>query len=321
MIQSNIAKNAERCRMATVPQSTESSVTATQLVRDFPEARRLIDKGPVHVTSHGRTDVVMLSPQDYAALTDKQRPDASRIEWKLSLVLDSIDTHVVILDELLNIRRANRPFGEFLAMAADDLVGRNFASLATRPSDQFIIQRLTEVLRSGQPEVLVVPSSQDPTRIFRATMKPWPGGVALFAEDITERERSRDRKIADDATDAAADALGGIGFAQVQSNGTILSSTLALAHMLGSPADCLTGARLQNLLDPGCRSLVDDALKETSSDARCYQVRYLRQGVTLMPAALSVTPYWTAEHHACAAIALHDPHFAAQDCQAEDRAA
>jgi PAS domain S-box-containing protein len=316
-----IAENVERRRMATIPSPTPTSVTATQLVRDFPEARRLVDKGPVHVTSHGRTDVVMLSPQDYSALTTQQQPDASHIEWKLSLVLDSIETHVMILDEQLNIRRINRHFAESFGVSADDVAGRNILNLGTRPADQFIVQRLGAVLRSGQPEVLVVPSPQDAARILRVTMKPWPGGVVLFAEDVTERERTGDRKIADDATDAAVDALGGVGFAHVQSNGVILSSTKALAHMLGSPADSLTGARLQNLFDPSCRSLVNDALKDTSSAQRCHEVRYLRHGVTLAPATLSVSPYWTAEHHACAAIVLHDPQFIARDCSSEDRAA
>lgn len=307
--------------MSANPSLPHASVTATQLVRDFPDARRLAESGPVRVTSHGRTDVVILSPRDYAALTTEKQTDESRLEWKLSLVLDSIETHVLILDENMCIQRTNRFFAESFAMPIEELIGKNAAALVNSPSDHFVVQRLSEVLASGQPEVIVVPSPHDQGRILRVTMKPWPGGVALFAQDITEREHFRDRKIADDATDFSLDSLGGVGIAHVQSNGTILMSSLALTHMVGSPADSLVGARLQNLFDPACRAIVSEALKATSSDSQCYDVRYLRQGVKLVPAMLSVTPYWTAEHHACAAVALHDPQYRKPDCNARDEAA
>lgn len=307
--------------MTTTPPQSQPFVTATQLVRDFPLVRQMADQGPVRITSHGRTEAIILSPQDYTALTTAKQTDNSLLEWKLSLVLDSIDIHILILDETMRIHRTNRFFAESFATPVEELIGKNAASLVNSPSDHFIVQRLAEVLASGQPEVIVVPSPQERGRILRVTMKPWPGGVALFAEDITEREQFRDRKIADDATDLSLESLGGIGIAHVQSNGTILMSSLALTHMVGSPTDSLVGARLQNLFDPACRTMVSDALKETSAESRCYDVRYLRQGVKLVSAMLSVTPYWTAEHHACAAVALHDPQYRKPDCGAQDEAA
>lgn len=307
--------------MSAGPSQAQSSVTATQLVRDFPEVRRLAEKGPVRVTSHGRTDVVVLTPEQYAELTAGSQTDPSPLEWKLSLILDSIETHVLILDQDLRIKRVNRFFADTSSIPMDELIGRSLSTLIHKPSDQFILQRLNEVLRSGQPETFVVPSPQYEGRMIRVTMKTWPGGVALFAEDVTERETFRDKKIADHAIDASLDALGGLGVAQVQSNGTILSSSVALANMVGSPANTLTGARLQNLFDPGCRSVISDALKDGTSESRCYDVRYLRRGVEVVPAVLSVTPYWTAEHHACAAAVLHDPAFTITTCESKTRAA
>lgn len=309
--------------MSVNPSQPQSAVTATQLVRDFPEVRRLAERGPVRVTSHGRTDVVVLSPEQYAALTrETARPtEESRLEWKMSLILDSVETHVLILDEEMRIQRTNRFFTDAFATPPEDLIGKTLASLVEKPAEQFIVQRLSEVLRSGQPEVFVVPSPQHEGRIARVSMKPWPGGVALFAEDITEREAYRDKKIADDATDGSLDALGGLGLAQVQSNGAILSSSMALAHMVGSAPESLTGARLQNLFDPTSRSVVSDALKNTTSESQCHDVRYLRRGVEVVPALLSTTPYWTAEHHACVAVVLHDPAFTATSCDSATKAA
>jgi len=295
--------------------------TATQLVRDFPQVRRMTEQGPVRVTSHGRTEAVMLSPQDFATISSGNLAGSERLEWKLSLVLDSIETQVLILDENLVIRRANRVASETYGLPVEDMVDRPLSSLVATPTDQFVVQRLAEVLVSGQPEMTVVPSSQRPDRTIRYTMKPWPRGVALFADDITEREKSRDRKIADDATDAALEALGGVGVAQVQSNGTIISTSLGLSQMVGSTVDTLTGARLQSLFDPRSRTLLNDALKNTSSEGKCYEVHYLRNGVTITPAILSVAPYWTAEHHASASIVLHDPQYRMPECERSDRAA
>lgn len=307
--------------MTTNPSQSQSFVTATQLVRDFPVVRRMTEQGPVRITSHGRTEAIVLSPQDFEALASGQGGDNERLEWKLSLTLDTIETHVLILDEELNIRRANRILGEAFDMPPEDMIGRHISLLGNNPTDQFVVQRLTEVLRSGQPESIVIPSSHRPGRTIRFNMKPWPKGVALFADDITEREKSRDRKIADDAIDCSLDALGGVGIAYVQSNGTILSSNLGFSHMVGSPADSLTGARLQSLFDPRSRSVVNRALEEASSETRCYEIHYLRNGVTIVPALISITPYWTAEHHACAAVALHDPKYRVPDCKSRDEAA
>lgn len=262
-----------------------------------------------------------MSPQDFAGLAAGSGSDSERLEWKLSLILDTIETHVLILDDEMHIRRANRPLLEAFTITQEEIFGKHASILISNPTDQFVLQRLAEVLRSGQPETIIAPSSHRADRVIRYTMKPWPKGVALFSDDITEREKIRDRKIAENAVGAALDELGGVGFAHVQSNGTILDSSISLSHMVGSPSDALAGARLQSLFDPRSRTTVNEALKETGSSSLCYEVQYLRNGVNVTPAVISVTPYWTAEHHACAAVVLHDPNFSPPDCKVRDEAA
>lgn len=303
------------------PSQSQPSATATQLVRDFPLVRRMTEQGAVRITSHGRTEAIMMSPDDFARLCTGHGVESNRVEATLSLVLDSIDTHILILDENLVIRRANRAACETYGIPMGEIVGKPVSTLVTRPTDRFLVQRLAEVLRSGQTETTIVPSSFRPERTIRFTMRPWPQGVALFADDVTEREAIRDRKIADDATDAALEALGGVGTAQVQSNGTIIVPSIGLGQMVGSTIETLTGTRLQNLFDPHSRTILNEALMGTSTEARRYDVHYLRNGVTVTPAVVSVVPYWTAEHHACAAVVLHDTQFGMPTCDRSDRAA
>ena len=88
-------------------------------------------------------------------------------------------------------------FALVLALAAGPALARD-----AQPKGPPVPPELAEVLASGQPETTIAPSSHRPDRTIRFTMKPWPRGVALFADDITEREKSRDRKIADDGQTA-----------------------------------------------------------------------------------------------------------------------
>ncbi len=287
------------------PAPGTASATATQLVRDFPEVRRLAEHGPVHITSHGRTELVMLSPDAFAKLAAPGDADAARLEWQLSVVLDAVETRIAILDQDLLVRRANPTLCSALGRDEADLIGRHVSTLSVHPSDRYVVERVAEVQRSGQAEILTVPSAQHEGRIMRIAIRPWPRGVAVFADDVTERTRLGDAQVATDAVETALAGLGGVGTAHVRSCGTILSSGRGLARMAGASAESLVGLRLQRLLTPQSRAMLEDVLHR--EEPQRLAVEYLRNGMTAAPASLVVTPYWIAEHHACAAVVLHDP--------------
>lgn len=293
--------------MTALPPQEAFRATATQLVRDFPEVRRLADRGPVQITSHGRTELVMLSPDHFAQFADVGVTDSARLEGKLTTVLDTIETAVLIFDEKLTVRRANQPVCALLDTDEQQLVGLHASALVTHPSHRYTIERLAEVQRSGHAEVLTAISARDANRTLQIQLKPWPSGVALFADDITDRMRFADLLIANTMLDRSLAALGGIGAAQVKSCGTILSGSAGLAEMVGVPQKALAGARLQSLLSPRCRTLAGEAFLAVSDKPRPCAVEYLRNGVSATPAHMVVTSYWTAEHHACAAVTLLDP--------------
>lgn len=291
----------------TAIQSQEAfRATATQLVRDFPEVRRLADRGPVQITSHGRTELVMLSPDHFAQIADVGISDSARVEGKLAITLDTIETAVLIFDENLRVRRANRAICALLDTDEGQLLGLKAADLVSHPSHRYTIERLAEVRRSGHAEVLTAVSARDATRTLQIQLKPWPNGVALFADDITDRMRFADLQIANTMMDRSIAAIGGIGAAQVRSCGTILSGSAGLAQMAGVSQKALVGARFQSLLAPQSRAEAGEAILAVTDAPRRRVVDYLRNGVKASPATMVVTSYWTAEHHACAAIALHD---------------
>lgn len=286
--------------------SEACTATATQLVRDFPEVRRLSERGPVQITSHGRTELVMLSPGQFAQMAGDLTGDAKRIESKLALVLDTIDTAVLIFDEHLYVRKANQAMCQLVDSHEASLTGLHASALVTHPSHRYTIDRLAEVHLSRCAETLTAASARDNSRTLQIRIKPWPNGVALFADDITDRMRFGDLVSANEMMDNSLACLGGIGTAHIRSCGTILSTSQGLVQMAGSSRSALIGARVQNLFASRSRIVVNDALLNQSAEPQRYQIDYLRNGVNPTPATMVVTSYWTAEHHACAVIALHD---------------
>lgn len=292
--------------MTAIPSQEAFRATSTQLVRDFPEIRRLADRGPVQITSHGRTELVMLSPDYFAQIADIGPVDTARLEGKLAITLDTVDTAVLIFDEELRVRRANHALCALVDTDEAQLIGLHANALVSHPSHRYTIERLAEVQRSGHAEVMTAASARDATRTLQIQLKPWPNGVALFADDITDRMRFADLQIANSVMDRSLAALGGIGAAHVKSCGTILSGSGGLAQMAGVSQKSLTGARLQSLLAPQARATAGEAFLKMSEEPRRYSVEYLRNGVTAAQATMIVASYWTAEHHACAAVTLHD---------------
>lgn len=292
--------------MTAIPSQEAFRATSTQLVRDFPEIRRLADRGPVQITSHGRTELVILNPDYFAQIVDVGAVDTARLEGKLAITLDTVDTAILIFDEDLRVRQANHALCALVDTDEAQLIGLPATALVTHPSHRYTIERMTEVLRSGHAEVITVPSARDAARTLQIQLKPWPNGVALFADDITDRMRFADLQAANSMMDRSLAALGGFGTAHVRSCGTILSSSAGLGQMAGVSQKALSGARLQSLLAPQARAIASEAFSKASEEPSRYAVDYLRDGVTAAPATMVVTSYWTAEHHACAAITLHD---------------
>lgn len=292
--------------MTPTPIKSTFSVTATQLVRDLPGVRRLTEHAPVEITSHGHVELVVLNPQLFTQLS-AAHPQEPGADWKIASILDTIDMQVLLLDADLNVTHASRAMLETRGMELDQVVGQPGAKLIRTVNERFVFERLSEVIRTGKSEVVVVPATARPDRTIRMTIKPWADGIALFAEDITDREEVRERRVSNQALDTALSEIGGVGVAHVEARGTIIRASQAFANLFGTEQEAMVGARVQNLFDLHSRSVVDEALTAQDSAVRSLEVRYLRDGVTAVPGRLALTPYWDAERHACAALVLIDP--------------
>lgn len=281
-----------------------NSATATQLVRDFPEVRRLSERGPVQITSHGRTELIMLNPTQFARMSDSATSDTTRLDGKLSTILGAVDTAIVIFDEDLHVQRVNQAMCDLIDFDDASAIGLSAAAFIKNSSHRYVVERLAEVQKSGFGEMLTATSARGENRTLQIRIKPWPGGVALFADDITDRMKAADVTAANEAMQKAMASAKDIGTAHIRQCGTILSNCQGLAQMTGIPHRSLIGVRLQNLVTPQSRAVVSEALLNNSVEPQCYDVDYLKDGVASAPATLALLPYWTAEHHACTAAVL-----------------
>ncbi len=289
----------------------QQSVSSTQLVRDLPGVKQKLDTGPLRITSHGRDEFILVGIDDFDRMQNLMGVDAKRIESKLDTVLESIDTHVLLLDKDLNIRRANRAFCDYFDYDAQPLIGSPVTNLLITPTDQYIYHRLRSVLESGAPERFELPSSHRLNRHFSHLITPWPNGVAYFAHDVSDRTEARDLELASAAKQTAIRGLLGVAVGNLDPQGRFVKSSASLQALLDSSAEQIQGSSVFSIIDPEYRSVVQDMLGFTDAPFKTADIRYLHKGMDLHKARLSLSAYQTTHNNLEFAMALQDFEIAA----------
>ena len=277
----------------------------------MPGVKQKLDQGPLRITSHGRDEFVVLGTDEFDRLQNLVGVDAKRIEGKLDTVLESIDTHVLLLDKELNIRRANRAFCDYFDYDAQPLIGSPVTDLLITPTDQYIFHRIRNVLESGASERFELPSSHRINRYFSHLITPWPNGVAYFAHDVSDRTEARDLELASAAKQTAIRGLQGVAVGSLDPQGKFVKSSTSLQSLLDSSAEKIQGSSVLAIIDPDYRSIVQEMLSFTDAPFKTADIRYLHKGMDLHKARLSLSPYQTTHNNLEFAMALQDFEIAA----------
>ncbi len=282
------------------------SVPSTQLVRDLPSVKQMLETGPVQITSHGRDEFVMVGNEDFGAMQNLVGVDAERLEGKLTTVLESIETLVLLTDQDLNIRRANRAFCDYFDYDAMTLIGSPLSELLHTPTDQYLYHRIKFVLHSGVTERFELPSSHRSNRFFSHLITPWPNGVAFFSHDVTDRTDARDLELAISAQQTAIRGLNRTAVANIDPHGKFLSSSTSLQALLDSSAEQIQGASVLSLIHASDRPTVQEMLVFTDEPVKSADIQYLYRGTELHRARISLSPFQTTHNHLQFAMALQD---------------
>ena len=267
--------------------------SATDLVRNLPEIRRRLAQAPVQITSHGRKEFVLLSQAHFQDMSNLVTTDVNRLDSKLTLVLDSIETMVVITDENLNVRRANRAFCDHTGREQSQLVGSNLAESVDNPNQNFVVVRMRAVWESKIAESFEIPALIRPGRLLQCQIKPWPKGIALFASDITERHNAAELATRDFALSNAFTAVGKMGSAIIDRFGRIQRSFDSLANLLSTSRQNLDNVSVFSFLGPNDRTKIESYIGGDSIETFSAAVSVLQQGQDYAPAILALSPYAT----------------------------
>lgn len=297
---------ASESRSEDVSFSAPSSATLTEVVRDMPRVRALLEHGAVQITSHKRNEFVMVPQSEFERLTSLSGSDADGIDGKLRLVLDTVSSLILIMDRTMRIQRVNKAFLDYFTYQVGDVVGHQFANLAQTASDNYVMICARQVLESGQEKTFEMASSHREGRFFRFTIRPWPGGVALFADDITEQSRATEHLMQELARDQASKEIPGVGSGVVDASGTIRNASLGLAKLFGVRRRLLIGASIYRVLSPDCRERVEACLHRSGLATETIDITYLADGSELANARMACSPFSSGRFQDCNAIIIQD---------------
>lgn len=247
----------------------------------------------------------MLSAQRFAELANGGgQVDPSVLDSKLTTVLESIDTHVIILDRNLQVLRINRSMRLVFGIEGENVRGTPITELLPPASSPFLVKRLNEVIESGKVAEFDFASSIRQGRTIHARMVPWPGGVAYFAEDITDRISAIERDLGFSALRSALGALGA-GCGSIDETGKIIGTSDGLGRLIGAEKDQIVGRRFVSLFDPAQRAQIEQAIG-TFGKSQVIEVSYLRKGVTIVHARLALSPYFAGDGRSRIAFVVED---------------
>ncbi len=268
-------------------------VSATHAARNFSNVRRKARTGPVVISSHNKDRQVLIDFDLYEALGRRGNDSAAfeRLSAKLSLTLDSIDTYVCILDTEFRIRRINDALLGALGRDGAALTGAAIEDIFNAPSFRYVIERVHEVVENQVAARFEQPSPLSTDRILSFRIKPWFGGVGVFADDVTEKAISRENRVRVKSLQTAVSAFGDMGYGTIDAAGTIVEAARPLANLVGAPTGSLQGSKFVSLFGPGSRNAVEAAVR-TADDSQMLDVELLVGGVRAQNARLSLSAYW-----------------------------
>ena len=289
--------------------------TSTELVRSLQTIKQQLQVAPIQITSHGRDEFVVISQNHFNHLKALSNAGTEHVEAKLKLVLDTITSHIIILDNDLKIRRANKAFCDFFGHIEQEIVGQPIDILPRTANDSFLAIRARWVLDSGKAESFEIPSSHRPGRILQVHLRPWPQGVALFLSDKTDSSHLNALMLRDLAHEASLAAAGGIGSFTLKPDGEITLASEGLAKMLATTRAALRGTSIRTLLGTECVQEVKERLKGSGSEPQIVPITYLKGGEEFAHGILSMAPFANQAFERRIAATIIDPAVVAQMCE------
>jgi PAS domain-containing protein len=261
--------------------------TATDFVRHFGHYAASSRNKPVYIAQHGRVGWALLSAAQMTRLSETEG-EATGQDARFDILLDSLSTIVVIVDTDLQITRMNCAGRRHFQVPEIGPNPVSFWTLLNEHKRAFIGQVCTRVLNSGDPETFEIDSARYPGRTLQFQIMPFPSGLAILADVVTQATRSRQLSSAAAASDMAIDAATSLGRGRVDVRGTITHVNDNLTALAQSTAEKITGLRLSALFEQGSRNMVRDAMDDLLSSGNSFTTDALMLNGTAAPVRVTI---------------------------------
>lgn len=267
---------------------------ATKFVRDFASYAQMAFNEPVHILKHGRPSLSLVATNRLQGLLHSG--DSTEYHaissTKLDMVLDHVKTLVMILDDQLHILRVNLAAREAFKLS-EEVLGASLQSTITDARQEFILRALERVRDTGVAENIEFDSFDRPIRTFQCYITTFPGGLAMFTEDVTHTVALRNADAIADAYAGLLEVTPGLAHGMLNVRGMISSASQSLSDLLDTAEDRLIGVRLTALCETSFRGEIGDRVEALLSSAEPFSthVNLLPQGSKVIPAVLSAYPH------------------------------
>jgi diguanylate cyclase (GGDEF)-like protein/PAS domain S-box-containing protein len=205
----------------------------------------------------------------------------------LARVLELLPDAVVVIDEGLGVRWANRAAEELFGRSLADWEGRSGAELV-HPADMMLVVSATETVQGkavGTPiEVRVAtPEGWRLVEVLgrNALGDPEVGGIVLVLRDLTDRRRweiAHDDAARFRALVSHSPAMSLL----IRGDGRVVAASAAVTRVLGHDPELIEGATFADLVYPEDRDLVRAAFELADREGVASQLRPATTRVRLM---------------------------------------
>lgn len=270
-------------------------VTATNFVRNFATYARNAKFEPIHIVNHGRPAWSLVATEDLARLADSQFDDGGerRIRAKLDIVLDMVPTLIILIDENLHVLRANPAARRFFQFSDEEIRGASLSRILNNPKQDFLLRAVERVCNSGAAETFEMDSVDASIRTFQVKIVPFPGGTALFADEITHALAIRQADALAVAFANVIDASPELARGIINMRGVIVSASAAFVKLVGTDETRILGVRFAGIFDASSRADISDAVENLLSEGVPFTqaANLLTQNAPSAPVIVSATSY------------------------------
>lgn len=243
-------------------------VAAGDISRNFGLWQDKALSAPVMVTHHGRSRLVLVSAEHYAALETggfaARGPDEgeSAFETSLAAVLDHTGEGFMALDDRLHVTAVNHVFEALVGLSSSQIIGRGWEELFAATAQSVVGEQLRRALRSGEAVDFEAVTDSPSGRRYTIRAFPYPGGVAaLILNKTAEREMHRELQAAK-ASEAALSALSQVMMVRLNVRGVLTEVGFDFAALTGFSREELLTCRLADVIQPRDRVALNRVLEE-----------------------------------------------------------